>query len=67
MNQENYNETVLIPLLEKKIHTLTSNTVLLEAKLEIAEKQKADLQKQLDDLKASQETAKASETLEAVN
>jgi len=67
MNQENYNETVLIPLLEKKIHALTSNTVLLEAKLEIAEKQKADLQKQLDDLKASEEAAKASETLEAVN
>ena len=64
---ENYNETVLIPLLEKKLHNMTSNLVLAEAKLEIALKEKAELQKQLDSLKASQEAAKASETLEAVN
>ena len=65
--QENYNETVLIPLLEKRVHSLTSSVILAEAKLEIALKEKAELQKQLDSLKASQEAAKASETLEAVN
>ena len=45
---ENYNETVLIPLLEKKLHNMTSNLVLAEAKLEIALKEKAELQKQLE-------------------
>lgn len=47
-NTENYNETVLIPLLEKKVHNLTSAVILAEAKLEIAQKEKAELQKQLD-------------------
>ena len=46
-NQENYNETVLVPLLEKKIHELTSANVLLEAKLQIALKEKANMEKQL--------------------
>ena len=50
---ENYNETVLIPLLEKKVHTLTSAVILAEAKLEIAQKEKAELQKQLDAAKAA--------------
>lgn len=51
-NTENYNETVLIPLLEKKVHNLTSAVILAEAKLEIAQKEKAELQKQLDAAKA---------------
>ena len=50
---ENYNETVLIPLLEKKVHNLTSAVILAEAKLEIAQKEKAELQKQLDAAKAA--------------
>ena len=45
---ENYNETVLIPLLEKRVHSLTSAVILAEAKLEIALKEKAELQKQFD-------------------
>ena len=51
--QENYNETVLIPLLEKRVHNLTSNLILAEAKLEIALKEKAELQKQLDAAQAA--------------
>ena len=51
--QENYNETVLIPLLEKKLHNMTSNLVLAEAKLEIALKEKAELEKQLEIAKAA--------------
>ncbi len=50
---ENYNETVLIPLLEKRVHNLTSNLILAEAKLEIALKEKAELQKQLDAAQAA--------------
>jgi hypothetical protein len=49
MNQENYNETVLVPLLEKKVHELTSANILLDAKLQIALKEKVELQKQLDE------------------
>jgi hypothetical protein len=64
---ENYNETVLIPLLEKRVHSLTSAVILAEAKLEIALKEKAELQKQLDAAKASQEAIKASDTIEATN
>ena len=52
-NAENYNETVLIPLLEKKVHALTSSVILAEAKLEIANKEKAELQKQLDAAQAA--------------
>ena len=51
--QENYNETVLIPLLEKRVHSLTSSVILAEAKLEIALKEKAELQKQLDAAQAA--------------
>lgn len=50
---ENYNETVLIPLLEKRVHSLTSAVILAEAKLEIALKEKAELQKQLDAARAA--------------
>ena len=58
-NTENYNETVLIPLLEKKVHNLTSAVILAEAKLEIAQKEKAELQKQLDAAKAAAATVPA--------
>jgi len=50
---ENYNETVLIPLLEKRVHTLTSSAILAEAKLEIALKEKAELEKQLEAAQAA--------------
>jgi hypothetical protein len=57
--QENYNETVLIPVLEKKVHSLTSSLVLTEAKLEIALKEKAELQKQLDAAQAAAKPVEA--------
>jgi hypothetical protein len=45
---ENYNETVLIPILQNKVNDLTAQTIVLEAKLQIALKEKAEVQKQLD-------------------
>jgi len=45
---ENYNETVLIPILQNKVNELTTQTIVLEAKLQIALKEKAEVQKQLD-------------------
>jgi hypothetical protein len=36
---ENYNETVLIPILQKKMNDLTAESVLLQAKLDIAAKE----------------------------
>jgi len=49
MSEENYNETVLIPLLEKKVHDLTTANIMAEARLQIALKEKAQLQKQLEE------------------
>jgi len=45
---ENYNETVLIPILQNKVNDLVTQGIVLEARLEIAKKEKAELQKQLD-------------------
>lgn len=39
VQSENYNETVLIPILQKKMNDLTAESVLLQAKLEIAAKE----------------------------
>jgi len=55
-DNENYNETVLIPILQKRVNNLTTDTLLLEARLEIATKEKGILQKQVDDLKNEKET-----------
>ena len=48
LQTENYNETVLIPILQNKVNDLTTQTIVLEAKLQIALKEKAQLQTQLD-------------------
>ena len=45
---ENYNETVLIPILQNKVNELTTQTIVLEAKLQIALKENAEVHKQLD-------------------
>lgn len=45
---ENYNETVLIPILQNRVNDLTAQTILLEAKLKIAEKERETLKKQLE-------------------
>lgn len=41
---ENYNETILIPILLKKINQLTTDTLVLEAQVQILEKDKKALQ-----------------------
>jgi hypothetical protein len=41
---ENYNETVLIPILHKKVNQLTADNILLEARVEILEKEKKALE-----------------------
>lgn len=48
---ENYNETVLIPILQKRVNALTTDTILLEAKLEIANKEKSKIETELANLK----------------
>lgn len=53
MSTENYNETVLLPLLEKKVHELTTALILAEAQLQIALKQKAELEKKAGGLELS--------------
>ena len=54
---ENYNETVLIPVLQDRVTALTNQTILLEAKLQISEKQKAELQKRLDEALQSKQAS----------
>jgi len=49
VQSENYNETVLIPVLQDRVTALLNQTIILEAKLQIAEKQKAEIQKRLDE------------------
>jgi hypothetical protein len=44
---ENYNETVLIPILQKRVSDLTTQTIVLEARLEIVSKEKAKLEEQV--------------------
>jgi hypothetical protein len=44
---ENYNETVLIPLLQEKLNDLTTQVIVLEAKLRIAAKEKAEMEKKI--------------------
>lgn len=52
---ENYNETVLIPILQNKVNDLVTQGIVLEARLEIAKKENAELQKKLDEaLQANQ-------------
>jgi hypothetical protein len=52
MSTENYNETVLLPLLEKKVHDLTSALILAEARLQITLKEKAELEKKVEGLES---------------
>lgn len=45
---ENYNETILIPILHKKVNQLTADNILLEAQVQILEKEKNTLLEQLN-------------------
>lgn len=47
ITNENYTETVLIPLLQEKLNELTAQVIVLEAKLRIAQKEKGELEKRL--------------------
>ena len=60
---ENYNETVLIPILQNKVNDLTTQTIVLEAKLQIALKEKAALEKQLAEQKVVGDDYEASPTV----
>ena len=64
VEKENYNETVLIPVLQKKMNDLLAETILLQSKLEIADKERkkaeADLKGEIDSLKAQLEAQRAS-------
>lgn len=53
---ENYNETVLIPILHKKVNELTANAILLEARVQILEKEKKALEEKLNSQSAPTET-----------
>lgn len=47
MNEPNYNETVVIPLLQKKFQDLTNANLILEANLLVEKEKNAYLQKQI--------------------
>lgn len=65
VQSENYNETVLIPILQKKMNDLTAETVLLQAKLEIAAKEakknEESLRTEISNLKAQLEAKQSCE------
>jgi hypothetical protein len=45
---ENYNETILIPILHKRVNQLTADNILLEAQVQILEKEKKVLEEKLN-------------------
>jgi hypothetical protein len=47
MSEPNYNETVVIPLLQKKFQELTNENLVLEANLLVEKERNAFLQKEL--------------------
>jgi len=51
---ENYNETILIPILHKKVNQLTADNILLEAQVQILEKEKNVLLEQMSNQPAPQ-------------
>ena len=61
---ENYNETVLIPILQNKVNDLLTQTILLEAKLQIAQKEKAAVDKRLGEVTTSLQALQAAQVLQ---
>lgn len=65
IEKENYNETVLIPVLQQKMNDLLAELVLAQSKLQIAEKERKKsediLRSEIESLKASLEANKSSE------
>ena len=61
---ENYNETVLIPILQNKVNDLTTQTIVLEAKLQIAQKENAAVEKSLSEVTTSLQALQAAQALQ---
>jgi len=51
MNEPNYNETVVIPLLQKKFQELTNANLVLEANLLVEKEKNSYLHKQIDSIR----------------
>jgi hypothetical protein len=52
MKEVNYNETVILPLLQKKIQDLMNSNLIFEAHLLVEQTKNKDLQLRLDELQA---------------
>lgn len=52
MKEVNYNETVILPLLQKKIQDLMNSNLIFEAHLLVEQAKNKDLQLRLDELQA---------------
>jgi len=61
MSEPNYNEVVVIPLLQKKFQELTNQNLVLEANLLIEKERSAYLRQQLDSLKSEPKRGKKRE------
>jgi hypothetical protein len=51
MNEPNYNETVVIPLLQKKFQDLTNANLILEANLLVEKEKNAYLHRHIDSIR----------------
>jgi hypothetical protein len=51
MNEPNYNETVVIPLLQKKFQDLTNTNLILEANLLVEKEKNAYLHRHIDSIR----------------
>jgi hypothetical protein len=56
MGEPNYNETVVIPLLQNKFKDLTNQNLVLEANLLIERERNAFLHKQIEELQSKIES-----------
>ena len=61
MSEPNYNETVVIPLLQKKFQELTNQNLVLEANLLIEKERNARLLQQMESTKTEQKRSKKKE------
>jgi hypothetical protein len=56
MNEINYNETVVIPVLQKKYQELVNNNLILELSLIVEQNKNKDLQIKITELQKKLET-----------
>lgn len=61
MSEPNYNETVVIPLLQKKFQELTNQNLVLEANLLIEKEKNSRLLQQMESTKTEQKRSKKKE------